>query len=68
MRKLVKMFEHYKFQSTPPRGGDWATVGYRWPEVNFNPRPLAGATITCTAVVCYVVDFNPRPLAGATRV
>ena len=33
---------------------------------NFNPRPLAGATPSCTGLCSSWWNFNPRPLAGAT--
>ena len=35
----------YQFQSTPPCGGDLVDLPPRHGKSNFNPRPLAGATI-----------------------
>ena len=34
--------------------------------MNFNPRPLAGATSGSSACPASRQNFNPRPLAGAT--
>ena len=34
--------------------------------LNFNPRPLAGATYKVQQVLGKINHFNPRPLAGAT--
>ena len=35
--------------------------------MNFNPRPLAGATTGRYPRKGVFFDFNPRPLAGATQ-
>ena len=34
---------------------------------NFNPRSLAGATVTMLVMLSALAYFNPRSLAGATR-
>ena len=58
---------HHQFQSTPPCGGDAAGSSRRDTTTNFNPRPLAGATLRRALIYPRSDDFNPRPLAGATR-
>ena len=49
----------------PSRERRWSfrTVGERQ---NFNPRSLAGATLTCRSGFIVSSNFNPRSLAGAT--
>ena len=54
------------FQSTPPCGGDTCGMMPTASGWNFNPRPLAGATLKRSCHF-WKTDFNPRPLAGATR-
>ena len=58
--------ESVVFQSTPPCGGDKRATraGSSWH--NFNPRPLAGATVWSISWPFRHLHFNPRPLAGAT--
>ncbi len=55
------------FQSTPPCGGDPTGAAGGPPYHNFNPRPLAGATVFSRGPGFVYVYFNPRPLAGATK-
>ena len=55
------------FQSTLPRGRDVQVITLLIPTLNFNPRSLAGATISLTCAVVNTLDFNPRSLAGATN-
>ena len=54
------------FQSTPPRGGDESKPIMKAALDDFNPRPLAGATMPVLILGASGSDFNPRPLAGAT--
>ena len=54
------------FQSTLPRGSDFcALVGFLMMS-DFNPRSLAGATLTPIVKLSIGSHFNPRSLAGAT--
>ena len=55
-----------EFQSTPPCGGDIQADGRKIVVLDFNPRPLAGATSVETGLFWMPQHFNPRPLAGAT--
>ncbi len=56
-----------KFQSTPPCGGDHNNRKDCAEQSDFNPRPLAGATIPTLSWERDTPYFNPRPLAGATK-
>ena len=55
------------FQSTLPRGSDLLLISSaRLSKFNFNPRSLAGATISRRLIELLQCNFNPRSLAGAT--
>ena len=55
------------FQSTLPRGSDNLFDYDDKARDNFNPRSLAGATVTMLVMLSALAYFNPRSLAGATR-
>ena len=52
------------FQSTPPCGGYYAAGLYRPPYRDFNPRPLAGATLSTFIVAFHGFISIHAPLRG----
>ena len=54
------------FQSTLPRGSDADLRRYAASSRDFNPRSLAGATLSYWLASKAARYFNPRSLAGAT--
>ena len=52
------------FQSTPPCGGDKAIKAIKIQKKNFNPRPLAGATVLGGVFVADVGISIHAPLRG----
>ena len=57
---------NFLFQSTLPCGSDRKSQKWRAIHHDFNPRSLAGATLTLWPEDCEDMHFNPRSLAGAT--
>ena len=53
-----------KFQSTPPCGGDMINYLVSTPLLDFNPRPLAGATRTASATFDSLIISIHAPLRG----
>ena len=54
------------FQSTLPRGSDGFLLAFLRSPWYFNPRSLAGATLSSIVKGWKPRNFNPRSLAGAT--
>ena len=56
------------FQSTLPCGSDSTLINQLFGAKYFNPRSLAGATVSCSKrSLSSKQHFNPRSLAGATQ-
>ena len=54
------------FQSTPPCGGDEAGINGLAKVLDFNPRPLAGATVCAYLFFCYILFQSTPPCGGDT--
>ena len=64
---LTPILSGHQFQSTLPRGSDRILDFLMTAYPDFNPRSLAGATLSSIVNVWKPKNFNPRSLAGATR-
>ena len=68
-RQMIEPYGLYVagFQSTPPCGGDGPRITYPNPKLDFNPRPLAGATERPQADAAATHISIHAPLRGRPR-